>query len=450
MTYVCSRRQWLISLIPAVACSRWALAEAGLKPMRGVFIIMATPYTAAKEVDYEDLAREVDFLDRGMVLGLVGPHLASVYPRLTTDERLQGMKILARAAAGKKPALVLGVQGRNTAEALEYLQCAEEASPDAVIAIPPTEAKSLDDFREYYTTLARKTKLPFFVQTTGGAPNIEPTVEFLVELAREFPHCGYVKEEFNPVIDRMKALAAHRPTIKGVFSGQAGRGMMYEMRLGFDGTMPGAPYAGGKSARVVRPAAPDDQPGAANPGYAPVRDAQARCLQDDNVAPARIPLDSRGQKGNRRHVGGAQAVSHRLTIADPRLNYSDADLCGNIWNAVERAQQRHDSARAGAPIHRVAARLVAELHQRPGAYSRKWTCLITSAGERGDAVGCQRTTPYWISAVKSRPCDRPPDPRRAESDRATPKQPAGRRVTRPGPPRNWCALRASAPGPYRP
>jgi 4-hydroxy-tetrahydrodipicolinate synthase len=153
------------------------------------------------------------------------------------------MKILARAAARKKPALVLGVQGHNTAEALEYLQCAEEASPDAVIAIPPTEAKSLDDFREYYTTLARKTKLPFFVQTTGGAPNIEPTVEFLVELAREFPHCGYVKEEFNPVIDRMKALAAHRPTIKGVFSGQAGRGMMYEMRLGFDGTMPGAPYA---------------------------------------------------------------------------------------------------------------------------------------------------------------------------------------------------------------
>ena len=31
--------------------------------------------------------------------------------------------------------------------------------------------------------------------------------------------------------------------IKGVFSGAAGRGMMYEMRLGFDGTMPGAPYA---------------------------------------------------------------------------------------------------------------------------------------------------------------------------------------------------------------
>src|SRR5262249_44426019 len=195
-------RQWLISLIPALACSRWALAGVGSnKPMRGVFIIMATPYTAAKEVDYEDLAREVDFLDRCGVHGMVWPQLASEYWRLTKEERLQGMKALARAAAGKKPALVLGVQGPTTAEALEYLRCAEEAAPDAVIAIPPTEAKSLDDFRDYYRALARQTKRPFFVQTTGGAPKIEPTVDFLVELAREFPHCGYVKEEFRPVID---------------------------------------------------------------------------------------------------------------------------------------------------------------------------------------------------------------------------------------------------------
>ena len=243
MTYVSSRRQWFLSLIPAVACARGVLAGTGGKPMRGIFIIMATPYTDTKAVDYEDLAREVDFLARCEVHGMVWPQLASEYSRLTKEERLKGMKVLARAAAGKKPALVLGIQGRNTAEALEYLRRAEEAAPDAVIAIPPTEAKSLDDFREYYTTLARETKRPFFVQTTGGAPNIEPTVEFLLELAQRFPHCGYVKEEFNPVIDRMKALATHRPTIKGVFSGQAGRGMMYEMRLGFDGTMPGAPYA---------------------------------------------------------------------------------------------------------------------------------------------------------------------------------------------------------------
>ncbi len=41
----------------------------------------------------------------------------------------------------------------------------------------------------------------------------------------------------------MTALSRHRELVSGVFSGDAGRGMLYEMRLGFDGTMPGAPLS---------------------------------------------------------------------------------------------------------------------------------------------------------------------------------------------------------------
>jgi dihydrodipicolinate synthase/N-acetylneuraminate lyase len=243
MSNLYSRRQLIASLGAATLSAYSRLAASVQKPMRGAFIIMATPFTTAKALDFEDLANEVDFLDRCGVHGMVWPQLASEYGSLSKEERLRGMEVLARAAKGKKPALVLGVQGPNTDAALEYARHAEKLEPDALIAIPPTEAKSLDDFRQYYRALARISKRPFFIQTTGGAKGIVPEVEFIVELAREFPHFGYVKEEYNPVIDRMKALAAHRPTIKAVFSGAAGKGMMYEMRLGFDGTMPGAPYA---------------------------------------------------------------------------------------------------------------------------------------------------------------------------------------------------------------
>jgi dihydrodipicolinate synthase/N-acetylneuraminate lyase len=213
------------------------------KPMRGIFIILATPYTEAKAVDFEDLANEVDFMERCGVQGMVWPQLASEYTRLTKDERMQGMATLAKAARGRKPALVLGVQGPNVEAAVEYARHAEELAPDALIAIPPTEAKSIDDFRQYYRALAAVTKRPFFIQTTGGAPGVVPKLELLIELAREFPNFGYVKEEHNPVVERMTALAAQRPAIKAVFSGAAGKGMLYEMRLGFDGTMPGAPLA---------------------------------------------------------------------------------------------------------------------------------------------------------------------------------------------------------------
>src|SRR2546421_671718 len=91
---------------------------------------------------------------------------------------------------------IAGIGSRFTQAApLAYLEKAHLAEPDAIIAIPPTEASSLDDFRDYYRALARATKLPLFIQTTGGAKGVIPTIELLVELANEFPNCGYVKEE---------------------------------------------------------------------------------------------------------------------------------------------------------------------------------------------------------------------------------------------------------------
>jgi dihydrodipicolinate synthase/N-acetylneuraminate lyase len=236
-----SRRQFLGTVSAASLYLRHGMAAP--KPLRGAFPIMATPYAETKAVDYEDLAREVEFMHRCGVQGMVWPQMASEYTRLSREERLHGMQVLADAAKGKSPALVLGVQGPNTEAALDYARHAEELAPDALIAMPPTEAKSVDDFLEYYRALGHATKRPIFIQTTGGAKGVVPEVKMLAELAEEFPQFGYVKEEYSPVLARMLELAAHRPVIKGVFSGNGGVGMLYEMRLGFDGTMPGAPYA---------------------------------------------------------------------------------------------------------------------------------------------------------------------------------------------------------------
>lgn len=233
-----NRREFLASAA-AVA----AAPGAGAKPLRGVFIILSTPYTDSKAVDYARLAAEVDFLDRAGAHGMVWPQLVSEFPKLTVEERLRGMEVLAKAARGRKPALVLGIQGPDTEAALAYARKAEELAPDAVIATPPARAETEDEARRYYAALAAAVRRPLFVQTTGGHKNLKIRPESIVSLAREFPHAAYVKEELEPVIERMRKLAAARPTIKGIFSGKGGRGMMYEMRLGMDGTMPGPAYA---------------------------------------------------------------------------------------------------------------------------------------------------------------------------------------------------------------
>src|SRR5271154_5507859 len=98
-------------------------------------MILSTPYTTDKAVDFEDLAGEVEFLERCGVQGLVWPQNASELSKLTKDERMRGMEVLAKAAKGRKPALFWGARGRTPAEILDSPRHAEALAPDAVIAI---------------------------------------------------------------------------------------------------------------------------------------------------------------------------------------------------------------------------------------------------------------------------------------------------------------------------
>ena len=145
-----------------------ATTESSAKRMRGAFIILTTPFTAAGEVDWDDLAREAVFVDRCGAQGIVWPQGSSGVANLTKAERLHGMEVLAAAARGKAVTLVLGVQGRDSVEMLEYAHRAEALAPDAMIAMPPSAAHSVDEYREYFRALARVTTRPIFIQTSGA------------------------------------------------------------------------------------------------------------------------------------------------------------------------------------------------------------------------------------------------------------------------------------------
>lgn len=243
MTHSLSRRELLKTLGVGAVASHFggaaAQAAPATKAMRGVFIILNTPFTASGAVDWDDLAREVAFVERGGCAGVVWPQGSSGVTTLTRDERLRGMEVLAKAAQGRRLSLVLGVQGRDTAEMLDYTRRAETLGTDAVIAMPPTTGRTMDEYREYFRALAGATTRPAIVQTSGGAKDLFPSVELIVELARAFPHMAYVKEESEPLIARMQGELAARPVMKGIFGASLGTGFLYEMRLGLDGVITG-------------------------------------------------------------------------------------------------------------------------------------------------------------------------------------------------------------------
>ncbi len=249
-----TRRQCLAGLATTAAASiispYGSLQAAQENKMRGALMILSTPYTESGEVDYEDLAKEVAFCDQCGVQGLVWPQNSSEQRYLSREERIRGFEVLAEANSGRNMALVLGVQADDTEGMLEYARVAEGLAPDGMIAIPPTTASSLQEIHAYYAALCEITERPIFVQTSGG-PDIELTIEFLVQLATDFPQCGYIKEEYGNVHERMLALQAYQPDpIRSVFGATLGRGWLYEMRIGTDGVMTGGTMYGDVYARL--------------------------------------------------------------------------------------------------------------------------------------------------------------------------------------------------------
>jgi 1-pyrroline-4-hydroxy-2-carboxylate deaminase len=238
-----TRREILRGAGTSILVRSLPLAAATEKTLRGIFPIMSTPYTDKNDVDWEDLAREVDFLSRCKVHGMAWPQLLGETFQLTVEERKRGMEIIARAAKGKTPAIVLGVDGPDLKSALAYLEFAEKLEPDALIALPPWNAKTLPEVMDYYRALARATKRPIFIQNADIGNGVKPPIADMVALAREFPHCGYFKEEISPTLERMAELHRQRPPVSRVFGGEAGKNFLYLLRMGLDGVMAGNAYA---------------------------------------------------------------------------------------------------------------------------------------------------------------------------------------------------------------
>jgi len=203
---------------------------------RGPFPILSTPYTDSGAVDFKVLARSARFVDWCESPGMIWPQSNDSVDLLTRDEKLEGMETLARTARDlKTTALCLGVQGKDTDDMLVYARHAKKLASTAVISRPPDTAKTQDDLRRYWRALAEViTDRPVMIQTHGRRGATTPTTALLIELAKEFPNFGYVKEESGPVIPRIRALLSSA-SIRSVFSARGAYGWLYESRIGTEG-----------------------------------------------------------------------------------------------------------------------------------------------------------------------------------------------------------------------
>lgn len=207
--------------------------------VRGPFPILSTPFTKSGEVDYDVLAEEAKFVAWGGCPGMIWPQSNDSIDLLTMDEKMKGMQVLAETARDLPTSLCLGVQGKDTNEMLAFAEHAETLKPEAIISRPPDSGKSEEDLRQYWKALAAVAKRPVILQTTGGVAykGPLPSPQLMKELAAEYPHFGYIKEEAGDVIGRMRASLSAMPPVRRVFSARGGLHWLQESQLGSEGVI---------------------------------------------------------------------------------------------------------------------------------------------------------------------------------------------------------------------
>lgn len=149
--------------------------------LKGVIAFAPTPFTEDDRVDFDGLARHVDFLSRSGAHVVVVTGGVAEFFSLELDEYRDCIRVGVEAAGGRVP--VLAGIGHSTRIACGLAEHAEKCGADGLMINPlyfiePSEEGIL----RHYDTLGRATGLGMMMFSTRGAVYTPPTVERLASV----------------------------------------------------------------------------------------------------------------------------------------------------------------------------------------------------------------------------------------------------------------------------
>lgn len=206
--------------------------------LRGIFQIVHTAFFENREIDYDSVARQVEFCGSSGVHGLVMPANASEFFTLTDDERFRLVEHLCEVAGPTMP-VVVGVQAPTTKAAVTFAEHARKHGAAAVMAMPPYLRKAGGTvLKDYYRQIA-DVGLDVIIQNAPGPIGTPLAPPLVQELLSEQSNVSYLKEEVPPILQRISyAVENGGAHCKGVFGGANGLVIVEELDRGACGNMP--------------------------------------------------------------------------------------------------------------------------------------------------------------------------------------------------------------------
>ena len=172
---------------------------------RGIATAMVTPMTSTG-VDYDALARFIDFQLENGVNALVAVGTTGESATLTPDERNEVIRFTIRRVDGRVP-VIAGTGTNNTEHVLDYTRSACDSGADALLVVTPYYNKATQKgLIAHYTAVAdvaTKPVIMYNVPSRTGCNMLPSTMEIL----SEHPNIAGVKEASGNMAQVVEILA---------------------------------------------------------------------------------------------------------------------------------------------------------------------------------------------------------------------------------------------------
>jgi len=211
-----------------------------VKEIKGICPIIATPFTEAGEVDYEDLANLVWVLCRGGCHAVTLFGIAGEYYKLTDEERRKMAEVTVAAAKANGGTTILSVTDHATENAVKQAKLYESIGADCLMILPPFFLKpGAGELYTHMKAVAQAVKIPVMAQYAPEQTGVAIPPETFVRLEQECPNVIYYKIECKPAGPYVSKLMELTDGRMQIFVGNAGFQLIECMDRGAVGAMPG-------------------------------------------------------------------------------------------------------------------------------------------------------------------------------------------------------------------
>ena len=186
--------------------------------LKGMGVALITPFKSDKSVDYDALARLLEYQIQNGIDYLVVLATTAETVTLSPEEQVEVRNFVVERVHGRVP-MVLGMGSNNTMAVVNAVKTIDLSPFSAILSVVPYYNKpSQEGIYQHYKAIAEASPVPVILYNVPGRTGVNMAPETCLRLARDFENIIGVKEASGN-ISQMDEIIKNKPKRFDVISG---------------------------------------------------------------------------------------------------------------------------------------------------------------------------------------------------------------------------------------